>query len=73
MARPKTDCIDCGEPCYGSLCLECHMGMTVPRYPCVPTDAAPGTEEKIRVMAQRVEDGQPIFHADDMVVTPDYM
>ena len=31
----------------------------------VPTDARPGSDEKLDVMRQRYETGQPLFHPDD--------
>ena len=33
--------------------------------PCEPTDAMPGTEEKICVLMERVALGQELFHEDD--------
>ncbi len=38
-----------------------------------PTQARPGSEEKIRVMEHRYETGQPIFHKDDAQVRLDRM
>lgn len=35
------------------------------RPPRVPTDALPGTLEKIEVMAQRAARGESLFHDDD--------
>jgi hypothetical protein len=31
-----------------------------------PTEARPGSEEKLRVMAERLARGEQLFHADDM-------
>ena len=36
-----------------------------------PTHHLPGSNEKMEVMAQRVQDGREIHHPDDAVVTPD--
>ncbi len=36
-----------------------------------PTEFLPGSEEKMAVMAQRLEDLREIHHPDDAVVTPD--
>lgn len=37
--------------------------------PCRPTTAGPGTEEKIRVMAERFRRGEAIFHPSDPRLT----
>ena len=36
-----------------------------------PTEFLPGSEEKMAVMAQRLEDLREIHHPDDAMVTPD--
>ena len=36
-----------------------------------PTEFLPGSEEKMMVMAQRLEDLREIHHPDDAMVTPD--
>lgn len=45
----------------------CPDSSTVPPLPAGPTDAMPGTEDKVRVMAERAERGECIFHPDDPV------
>ncbi len=40
------------------------------RLPEEPTDARPGSEEKIRIMAARYERGEAIFHPDDADARP---
>lgn len=41
------------------------------RLPCEPTDAIPGTPEKIRVLMDRAARGQELFHDDDaLLVAP---
>jgi hypothetical protein len=47
-----------GELIRWYFAIRCHKK---PR----PTDAMPGTEEKIRVLALRVERGERLFHDDD--------
>lgn len=37
----------------------------VPQAKSDPTDAAPGSEEKIRILQQRIEDGQPLWNEFD--------
>jgi len=39
--------------------------------PDSPTQFLPGSEEKMEVMAKRLEDLREIHHPDDAVVTPD--
>lgn len=39
----------------------------IPTNPCSPTDAKPGTPEKIAVLCERVQLGQPLWHEDDEV------
>lgn len=41
------------------------LGMGRRRLPCEPTDAWPGTPEKIQVFMQRAARGEELFHADD--------
>lgn len=36
------------------------------RLPCEPTDAIPGTPEKIRVLMERVARGEELFHEHDV-------
>ena len=36
-----------------------------PPFPCCPTNALPGTQEKVQVMASRYAHGQQVFHPDD--------
>ena len=38
------------------------------RLPCDPTDASPGSPEKIRVLMDRAARGQELFHAEDAEV-----
>src|SRR6185295_13866424 len=40
-------------------------GMGRKRLPCEPTDALPGTPEKIRVLMDRAARGQELFHDED--------
>lgn len=35
-----------------------------------PTDAMPGTPEKITILQQRLESGAELFHPDDLTVEP---
>lgn len=37
------------------------------KLPAVPTDALPGTPEKVEVMARRVARGESCFHPDDIL------
>jgi len=39
--------------------------------PDFPTEHLPGSEEKMQVMAQRLEDLREIHHPDDAAITPD--
>lgn len=41
------------------------IGTTRKRLPCEPTDAIPGTPEKIRVLMERVARGEELFHEED--------
>ena len=41
------------------------------RVPCEPTDAWPGTNEKLAVLMRRAANGEHLFHADDPRITPD--
>ncbi|GIW79240.1 MAG: hypothetical protein KatS3mg105_1047 [Gemmatales bacterium] len=45
--------------------IEARAGYPEPRTPVQPTDAEPGSEEKIAVMAARAARGEAIFHPDD--------
>ena len=36
-----------------------------------PTEYLPGSNEKMEVMAQRLQDGREIHHPDDAAITPD--
>lgn len=38
----------------------------VPKMPENPTDARPGSEQKIQVMNQRFARGEAVFHPDDL-------
>ena len=41
------------------------LGMSRKRLACKPTDAIPGSPEKIRVLMERVARGEELFHEDD--------
>ncbi len=45
------------------------LGFGDTRLPAEPTAAAPGSVEKIRVLMERVANGQELFHPDDAVLT----
>ena len=45
--------------------LKKHDEDFVPAADCIPTGARPGSIEKIQVMRERLEAGQPIFHRRD--------
>ncbi|GIW81518.1 MAG: hypothetical protein KatS3mg105_3325 [Gemmatales bacterium] len=45
--------------------IEARAGYPEPRPPAQPTDAEPGSEEKIAVMAARAARGEALFHPDD--------
>lgn len=36
-----------------------------------PTQAMPGSEEKIRILQQRYENGEPLHHPDDLFLCGD--
>ena len=42
--------------------------MTEPPTPRKPTDAGPGSPEKVEIMAQRLADGERLHHPDDRSV-----
>ena len=44
-----------------------QAGLTIPSE---PTDARPGTDEKIRVFSERVDKGEHLFHPDDFTTLP---
>ena len=37
----------------------------VPPNQCEPTDAQPGSKEKVKILMARIENGQPLWHDDD--------
>jgi hypothetical protein len=41
------------------------LGRARKRLPCEPTDALPGSPEKIRVLMERAARGQELFHEED--------
>jgi hypothetical protein len=43
----------------------CGLGTGRKRMPCAPTDAIPGSPEKIRVLMDRAARGQELFHEHD--------
>ena len=44
---------------------ELHLHQYTPTQSLEPTDAIPGTPEKIKVLAMRAESGQELWHAND--------
>jgi hypothetical protein len=79
--RPCPVCLIRTSARAGGLCASCYRssdnraaypsqavrgrGLTETGRACGPTTANPGSEEKIRVMIERLELGQPLFHDDD--------
>lgn len=71
VARPRKLCWSCyynpgvrGR--YPPIVLErLSPGTGRRRKPCEPTDAIPGTPEKIRVLMERAERGEELFHEAD--------
>lgn len=49
---------------YMKLCYSCFN--TVPTKLPEPTDAIPGSEEKIKVLKQRAENNQLLWHPGDL-------
>lgn len=45
------------------------IGFGSTRRPAEPTDAVPGSIEKVRVLMQRAINGQELFHPDDASLT----
>ena len=68
-SRPRGLCWSCFySPGVRERYPPCHRrgtGSSRKRLPCEPTDAIPGSPEKIRVLMDRVARGQELFHDDD--------
>ena len=74
VCRPRGLCWNCyHSPARKSypVKIEGYNGRVVSGGPCEPTDAIPGSEEKIRVLAQRVKSGQELWHPLDNRTLPD--
>lgn len=54
-----------GRPCPARGNKSPNAKGLAPRLPCEPTDAEPGTEEKIRVLAERLRLRQQLWHPLD--------
>ena len=54
---------------FAMLDAKCVRGLAengrIPRMPRRPTDARPGTAEKLAVMRKRLSEGESLFHPDD--------
>ena len=65
-------CRHCGADCgTQELCTACTVLVQVgPKelLPCQPTNAAPGSDDKIRVLRLRLERGERLYHPDDCAV-----
>lgn len=67
--KPERPCLKCGESTknltYCAACLiEASVGPGELR-PCQPTQAPPGSVEKMEVLRGRVERGEELYHEDD--------
>lgn len=78
-------CKVCGtavsNPRYFGHCDVCWMQAVPPEWkkrfpapkeklPKEPTDAMPGTEEKVRVLEERAKNNEPLWHPDDAGMDP---
>jgi hypothetical protein len=67
--RPRGLCWPCfeNEDVRRSVTLQCNRGITTGhgRLPAEPTQARPGSPEKMRVLEQRAERGEALFHPLD--------
>lgn len=63
-------CIQCNRRCYGVLCASCRgvekkdNNLEPKRMP-EPTDAQPGSEEKVLILIARVERRESLWHPED--------
>ena len=58
---------DADQVCKKLNVKERHLSdWTLPKIPNTPTQAMPGSAEKIEIMRQRVEQGYSVDHSDDV-------
>lgn len=58
----------CSEPFFGETCSLDSESLGAPKEPKEPTDAPPGSWEKLQVMQKRFEAGESIFHRNDAIL-----
>ena len=61
----KPRCLHCGEDCWEPTCGLCKNCYVPLEQAPTPTDASPGSDEKITIMRWRAENGFRIFHPRD--------
>lgn len=79
--EPPVRCLQCGQNCSVVPCMCCARGGDSDRSRCIadppepdePTDATPGSFEKLEVMRKRKEAGRSVFHKGDRRVEQGYI